>query len=147
MRRGLIGVAVAAAVGLAAGTGVLAAQRADAHADRWNARQQVVAPRVSRTGVCDGVLVVRYDAVRLGPNRVWQPLMDDGSTRLEVHDSSGRTGPGGRWVGAVTKSGGEHVLRWDGYQTAVEQGAQIDLVRVVTGGYRSTGWPAQEPCS
>jgi hypothetical protein len=99
---------------------------------------QVVSPRVTRTGVCDGVLVVHFDAQSLA-GRVWSGMLDDGRAGLEVHQITGR------WVGAATESGGERVLRWEGY---AKDGAGVDLARVVVGGYRSPGAPTTaEPCA
>lgn len=115
----------------------------------------VVHPQVVSAGVCDvGVLVVRFDGEFLA-DRSWVPLLDDGSTRLELLDGSGREvdagHPDGRWEppepeGGPVVSGGEHTLRWAGWAWADGHGLHYYQARVVTGGYTSTAVPVEGGC-
>ena len=116
----------------------------DASAHRRPA--QVVAPRVSTTQVCDGVLVVGFDTTRLS-GQDWQPLLDDGTARLELLEVSGRSGPGGVWMPVTTASGGEHVLRWTGWPWAASHGLHFEQARIVSDGYRSVPAPIEQRCA
>lgn len=131
------------AVGLAAALAMtLAADHADARRPVLHGRWlPVIAPRVVTAGSCTGVLTVTFDAVTL-TGVDWWPRPDDGHTVLELHETSGRSGPGGEWrqppaeFGPVM-SGGEHRIRWAGWAGAVAHGMHYDMARVGVSGYRS----------
>jgi hypothetical protein len=102
--------------------------------------------RTSSAAACERTLLVSWDSERL-VGRTWRAELDHGDpVTLQVHDAAGRWGPYGAWRDVPSTSGGEHMLRWAGYGEDGDHGAQLDLVRVVLHGRRSSPLPITDGC-
>jgi hypothetical protein len=108
----------------------------------------VIEPRVTSVEVCDGAILVTFDAV-LRVGREEFAILDNGRAKLQLHEISGRSqGPdyAGRWY-TRHATGGEHMLRWPRYQESQGKGAHWDAVRVVVAGYTSPAVDIVEECT
>jgi hypothetical protein len=79
---------------------------------------------------CSGVLWVGYSEQNLVDGHLVQ-RQHDGAVRVEVHDYSGRFGPGGQWMEVPVDRDNGSRLGWSGFRQAQQYGGHMDLVRVV----------------
>jgi hypothetical protein len=94
---------------------------------------------VGITAACSsgGIYVLRFGLNRLDAGSQWQPLLDDGQTRLNVRDGGGWTGFLIGDASGLLKSGGEGALRFDG-AARVAAGYPFTQLSLTHGGYTST---------
>lgn len=117
-------IAVAAAALIAASSAP-----ATAHSPHQKRAQPL---HIGLTGVstCDGALTVSFGLETL-KGAEWTFRMDDGQQDIQIHEISGRSGPGGQWMSVGASSGGEGHLRWVDWQRVGTSGMHVDLVRVI----------------
>jgi hypothetical protein len=108
-------------------------------------RGPVVAPYLTVVECIGAALDVHWAAIELR-GHTWRYRLDHGTAVLWGHAVGGRYGPDGRWK-RIRTTGGEHVLRWAGYNRAAAEGATYDAVRVEDAGYLSELALTPEECS
>lgn len=106
-------------------------------------------PRTNSAWQCSGVLMVFYDLEQLDPTGTeWLPAQNQGGTSLQLHEVSGRSGPGGQWQtidpAVITVLSGW--MRWAGYGAALQNGQHYDKARITLHGVAASPKLVTEGC-